>query len=145
MVGLCAGFLSAPVAGGFFLEDLGPEFFPSFGAVYRVTAHDLEHRSNDADAHAEKGTRRGCPRLSWVTRKVCVPHYLRQVADGSLSSFVRWTTIRNVRLNADQPRAWSSTLVPECSQSRGQIPARANAPLFRSCWCQLWNDTRRVA
>ena len=39
MVGLCAGFFSAPVAGGFFLEDLGPEFFPSFGAVYRVTAH----------------------------------------------------------------------------------------------------------
>jgi hypothetical protein len=40
VVGLCAGFLSAPVAGGFFLEDLGPEFFPSFGAVYRVTAHE---------------------------------------------------------------------------------------------------------
>jgi hypothetical protein len=33
---------------------------------------------------------------------VCVPHYLGQVAHGSLSSFVRWTTIRNVRLNADR-------------------------------------------
>ena len=40
VVGLGAGFFSAPVAGGFFLENLGPEFFPSFGAVYRVTAHE---------------------------------------------------------------------------------------------------------
>ena len=39
VVGLCAGFFSAPVADGFFCEDLGPEFFPSFGAVYRVAAH----------------------------------------------------------------------------------------------------------
>jgi hypothetical protein len=40
--------------------------------------------------------------LSWVARVVCVPHYFGQVAHGSLSSFVRWTTIRNVRLNADR-------------------------------------------
>ena len=54
----------------------------------------LEHRSRDTDAHAEKGTRRGCPRLSWVTRKVCVPHYLAMSRSGSLSSFVRWITSR---------------------------------------------------
>ena len=57
MVGLGAGFLSAPVADWFFCEYLGPEFFPSFGAVYRVTAHVVEHRarsrSSDTDAQAE--------------------------------------------------------------------------------------------
>jgi hypothetical protein len=48
--------------------------------------------------------------LTCDARKVCVPHYLRQVADGSLSSFVRWTTIRNVRLNAD--RSQGATVYP---------------------------------
>ena len=46
---------------------------------------------------------------------VCVPHYLRQVADGSLSSFVRWTTIRHLcRLETlfAHIGAWASTQVP---------------------------------
>ncbi len=39
MIGLATGFLSAPVADGFFCEDLGPKFFPSFGSVDWVSAH----------------------------------------------------------------------------------------------------------
>jgi hypothetical protein len=62
---------------------------------------DATARSRELPPKAE-GHRFGWSRLSWVTRVVCVPHYLGQVAHGSLSSFVRWTTIRNVRLNADR-------------------------------------------
>ena len=61
----------------------------------------------------------GCRRLSWVARVVCVPHYLGQVAHGSLSSFVRWTTIRNVRLNADR------------SLRRDRLPSFPSVPIAR--------------
>ena len=50
---------------------------------------------------------------------VCVPHYLGQVAHGSLSSFVRWTTIRNVRLNADR------------SLRRDRLPSLPSVPIVR--------------
>ena len=101
MIGLATGFLVAPVADGFFCEDLGPQFFPSFGSIYWVSTH-VKSIGQEILTPKREGHSLGCRRLSWVARKVCVPHYLGQVAHGSLSSFVRWTTIRNVRLNADR-------------------------------------------
>ncbi len=55
---------------------------------------------------------------------VCVPHYLGQVAHGSLSSFVRWTTIRNVRLNADR------------SLRRDRLPSLPSVPIVRLRYSQ---------
>ncbi len=105
MIGLATGFLSAPVADGFFCEDLGPKFFPSFASVDWVSAHVKSIGQGQVMLTPKReGHSLGCRRLSWVARVVCVPHYLGLVAHGSLSSFVRWTTIRNVRLNADRSR-----------------------------------------
>ena len=62
---------------------------------------DATARSRELPPKAE-GRRFGWSRLSCEGWVVCVPHYLAMSRSGSLSSFVRWTTIRNVRLNADR-------------------------------------------
>jgi len=85
--------------------------FPLFGVVYRVTAHgEIIGQGQEILTPKREGHSLGCRRLSWVARVVCVPHYLGQVAHGSLSICVRWTTIRNVRLNAD--RSLGATVYP---------------------------------
>jgi hypothetical protein len=90
-----------------------------FGVVYRVTAHgEIIGQGQEILTPKREGHSLGCPRLTWVARVVCVPHYLGQVAHGSLSSFVRWTTIRNVRLNADR------------SLRRDRLPSLPSVPMI---------------
>ena len=109
MIGLATGFLSAPVADGFFCEDLGPEFFPSFGSVDWVSTH-VKSIGQEILTPKREGHSLGCPQITRESVVVCVPHYLGQVAHGSLSICIRWTTIRNVRLNAD--RSLGATVYP---------------------------------